>query len=62
VESFQSIEAPEFESVSREFTFIPGLGLPGRVWSSGEPKYISDVVADAKHINSATYSCLFFCS
>jgi PAS domain S-box-containing protein len=41
-----SIEVPEFERVSREFTFIPGLGLPGRVWSSLEPKYIPDVVPD----------------
>jgi PAS domain S-box-containing protein len=41
-----SIEVPEFERVSREFTFVPSLGLPGRVWSSGEPEYISDVVAD----------------
>ena len=41
-----SIEVPEFERVSREFTFVPSLGLPGRVWSSVEPEYISDVVAD----------------
>jgi PAS domain S-box-containing protein len=41
-----SIEVPEFERVSREFTFVPGLGLPGRVWSSVEPEYISDVVPD----------------
>ena len=41
-----SIEVPEFEKVSREFTFVPGLGLPGRVWSSVEPEYISDVVPD----------------
>jgi PAS domain S-box-containing protein len=41
-----SIEAPEFERVSREFTFVPGLGLPGRVWSSLEPEYIPDVVSD----------------
>ena len=41
-----SIEVPEFERVSREFTFVAGLGLPGRVWSSLEPKYIPDVVPD----------------
>jgi PAS domain S-box-containing protein len=41
-----SMEVPEFERVSREFTFVPGLGLPGRVWSSLEPKYIPDVVPD----------------
>src|SRR5258708_4030639 len=41
-----SIKVPEFERVSREFTFVPGLGLPGRVWSSLEPQYIPDVVPD----------------
>jgi PAS domain S-box-containing protein len=41
-----SIEVPEFERASRESTFSPGLGLPGRVWSSLEPEYIFDVVPD----------------
>jgi signal transduction histidine kinase len=41
-----SIAVPKFERVSREFTFVPGLGLPGRVWSSLEPEYIPDVVPD----------------
>jgi len=42
----RAIEVPEFERVSREFSFVPGLGLPGRVWSSLEAKYIPDVVSD----------------
>ena len=41
-----SIEVPEFEKVSREITFVPGLGLPGRVWSRLEPEYVPDVVPD----------------
>jgi PAS domain S-box-containing protein len=41
-----SIEIPEFERVSRKSTFVPGLGLPGRVWSSLEPEYVPDVVSD----------------
>jgi PAS domain S-box-containing protein len=41
-----SIEAPEFEGASREHTFVPGLGLPGRVWSSLEPVDVPDVVPD----------------
>jgi two-component system, sensor histidine kinase and response regulator len=37
---------PEFEAVSRGTTFAPGVGLPGRVWSSGKPAWIPDVVRD----------------
>jgi PAS domain S-box-containing protein len=41
-----SVMLPEFEAVSRRSTFARGLGLPGRVWASGEPAWIPDVVDD----------------
>jgi len=35
-----------FEAMSREMTFERGVGLPGRVWVSGRPAFIADVVRD----------------
>jgi PAS domain S-box-containing protein len=43
----ESVKAPQFEAISRDSTFKPRVGLPGRVWSSHEPAYIRDVVHDA---------------
>ena len=34
---------PEFEERSRRITFAPGVGLPGRVWASGKPHWVTDV-------------------
>jgi len=36
----------EFTAVTRETTFPPGVGLPGRVWASGKPAWITDVTKD----------------
>jgi PAS domain S-box-containing protein len=37
----------EFDAISRSMRFQRGVGLPGRVWASGEPAWIPDVVADS---------------
>jgi PAS domain S-box-containing protein len=40
-------ETHEFRSLSERITLARGEGLPGRVWSSGEPAWIVDVEAEA---------------
>ncbi len=43
----ESIEASQFEATSHDRTFMPGIGLPGRIWSTCEPAYIPDVAQDS---------------
>ena len=43
----QSTEFNEFVSVSREKTYAPGEGLPGRVLETGHPVWIADVAQDS---------------
>src|SRR5262249_48411427 len=43
-----------FGSLSRETTFERGVGLPGRVWESGTPAFIPDVVRDANFPRTPT--------
>src|SRR5258708_1927617 len=39
-------QASEFETISRDSVFAPGIGLPGRVWSESEPVWIPNMVED----------------
>ena len=41
-----SIDLSGFAAVTREITFEVGIGLPGRVWESAAPAWISDVLKD----------------
>lgn len=41
-----AILIPQFEALCRELTLLPGIGLPGRVWSSGTAAWIPDVIKD----------------
>jgi len=38
-----ALALPAFAAVSRQSRFAPGEGLPGRVWASGQPEWISNV-------------------
>ncbi len=33
----------QFDQISHEFTFVPGAGMPGRVWRSGRPEWQQDI-------------------
>lgn len=48
VEGWESPSArlEEFKSISSKTTFPRGVGLPGRVWATGQPHWIADVTAD----------------
>jgi PAS domain S-box-containing protein len=42
----RSINVRDFEAATRQMTLVPGVGLPGRVWRSGQPAWVPDVTID----------------
>ncbi len=36
----------DFLAIARESAFAPGVGIPGRVWRSGEPLWVPDLATD----------------
>ncbi|KAB2832712.1 MAG: diguanylate cyclase, partial [Candidatus Brocadia sp.] len=42
-----AVEIPEFEALTRQITFSPHVGLPGSVYASKAPLWITNVVSDA---------------
>jgi DNA-binding CsgD family transcriptional regulator len=39
------VDPSEIEAISRTVTLMPGIGIPGRVWVTGEPLVVEDVQA-----------------
>lgn len=46
--------AEEFVLATREQSFKPGMGLPGRIWETGQPAWISDVASAENFSRSET--------
>ncbi len=45
-----SLEVQEFEALTRQTTFAPGIGLPGLVWANSEPVWLIDAVGDVNFL------------
>lgn len=51
-----SWDTRKFEAVSRGIAFQPGQGLPGRVWESGQPQWITNVIGDPNFVRESIAS------
>lgn len=46
-------QVSEFETATAQLTFAPGEGLPGRVWETGEPSWMSNVIENPNFLRGA---------
>jgi hypothetical protein len=47
-----SIDFSEFEAITKVYRFPHGEGMPGRIWASGKPEWISDVAGDPSFLRA----------
>jgi len=48
----------EFLERRKEFTFLPGIGLPGRAWITKQPAWINDVTLDPHYLSTTIANVL----
>ncbi|MFQ5685498.1 MAG: response regulator [Candidatus Scalindua sp.] len=48
-----SLNLSEFKDATKQTTFSPQSGLPGRIWESAEPLWIADVVNDTNFLRAS---------
>jgi signal transduction histidine kinase len=49
----ESISIAEFQVARKQINFRPGIGLPGRIWTSGTPQWIPDIAQDDTFLQAA---------
>ena len=47
-----SINVTEFVKITRQTTFLPGIGLTGRVYSNAQPEWIPDIIHDSTFVRA----------
>ncbi len=51
-----TVDFASFERISRDREFSQGVGMPGRIWASGKPTWISSVLEDPNFPRSSAAS------
>lgn len=44
------VSVPQFEAMTRQFSFPEGVGIPGRVWASGRSIWLEDAADDPRFL------------